>query len=336
MITRFASPFCFLLALLVIARAYMLWRDGRTGFGAFGFSSLSLVPAKMTFRTLTSLLPFALECAALLLVVAALARPQRVERMATNDRYGIDIVVALDASGSMAAEDFRPRNRFGVAKGLISEFIDRRADDRIGIITFGVRAATRVPITFDHDAAQAMLGRAEVGENGDGTAIGHAIATAVNRLRTSKSHSRVIILVTDGINNAGSIEPLTAAQLAARFGIKIYTIGVGSRGNVPIPVKMQNPFTGEIETVYQSFRGDLDEVTLRAIAQQTHGEYFRATDTKTFGEVLKRIDTLEKSRLSAPKTEKIEELYVLPLLAALMLLTLSLTMGETVWLKYSA
>lgn len=336
MISRFASPLCFLLALLVLARILMLWRDQRAAFGVFPFSSLSLVPPKATMKTRLSLLPFVLECAALLLIVAALARPQRVERMATNDRYGIDIVIALDASGSMAAEDFRPRNRFGVAKGLISDFIDRRADDRIGIITFGVRAATRVPITFDHDAAQAMLGRAEVGENGDGTAIGHAIATAVNRLRSSKSHSRVIILVTDGVNNAGSIEPLTAAQLAARFGIKIYTIGVGSRGDVPIPTKVQNPFTGSVEIVYQSFRADLDEETLRAIAQQTHGEYFRATDTKTFGEVLRRIDLLEKSRLSAPKTEKVDELYVLPLMAALLLLALSLTMGETLWLNYSA
>src|SRR4051812_24770745 len=178
----------------------------------------------------------------------ALARPQRVVRMAANDRFGIDIVITLDASGSMAAEDFRPRNRFTVAKDLINDFIARRQDDRIGIVTFGVRAATRVPITFDRQVAQSILERAQVGENGDGTAIGHAIATAVNRLRTSKTRSRIVILVTDGVNNSGSIEPMTAAQLATRLGVKIYTIGVGSRGPVPIPVKRQNPISGEIET----------------------------------------------------------------------------------------
>src|SRR6267143_3561899 len=177
------------------------------------------------------------------MMIIALARPQRVVRLASNDRYGIDIVIALDASGSMAAEDFKPRNRFAVAKDLIGDFIARRQDDRIGIVTFGVRAATRVPITYDRDIAQAILDKAQIGENGDGTAIGHAIATSVNRLRSSKTRSRIIILVTDGVNNAGSIEPMAAAQLAARFGIKIYTIGVGSRGAVPIPVKRQNPIS---------------------------------------------------------------------------------------------
>src|SRR4051794_5012022 len=157
----------------------------------------------------------------------ALARPQRVVRMAANDRFGIDIVITLDASGSMAAEDFKPRNRFAVAKDLIGDFIARRQDDRVGIVTFGGRAATRVPITFDREVAKAILEKAEIGDNGNGTAIGHAIATSVNRLRTSRSRTRVIILVTDGVNNAGSIEPLTAAQLATRSGIRIYTIGVG-------------------------------------------------------------------------------------------------------------
>src|SRR5204862_8259017 len=184
------------------------------------------------------------------------------------------------ASGSMAAEDFRPRNRFAVAKDLIGDFIERRQDDRIGIVTFGVRAATRVPITYDRTVAQTILDRAEVGENGDGTAIGHAIATAVNRLRTSKSRSRIIILVTDGVNNAGSIDPSTAARVAAKFGIKIYTIGVGSRGPVPIPLKREDPFTGEIVTTYQIVRADIDEEALAAISKTTNGEYFRATDAR--------------------------------------------------------
>ncbi len=334
--TRFDSPLWLLAALLLIARIVLLIRDRRRHFGAFTISSLSLLSPKLPVRARFAGLPFILECAAALLMILALARPQRVMRLATNDRYGIDIVVALDASGSMAAEDFRPRNRFAVAKDLIGEFISRRQDDRIGIVTFGVRAATRVPITYDRDIAQAILDKAQVGENGDGTAIGHAIATSVNRLRTSKTRSRVIILVTDGVNNAGSIEPMTAAQLAEKHGIKIYTIGVGSRGAVPIPVKRQDPLTGEVVTSYQLIRADLDEETLSAIAHTTGGEYFRATDARAMSNVLNRIDRLEKTRLTAPKSEKIDELYTGPLAAALGALALALLSGETLWQKISA
>jgi len=334
--TRFASPLWLLLALLVIARVALLIRDRRRNFGAFSISSLGLVAPKLPLRARLAGLPFVLECAAALLMIAALARPQRVTRLATNDRYGVDIVVALDASGSMAAEDFRPRNRFSVARDLIGDFINRRQDDRIGIVTFGVRAATRVPITYDRDIAQAILDKAQVGENGDGTAIGGAIATAVNRLRTSKTRSRIIILVTDGVNNAGSIEPMTAARIAAKYGIKIYTIGVGSRGAVPIPIKRQDPLTGEVVTSYQLIRADLDEETLSAIARATGGEYFRATDARTMSAVLERIDKLEKTRMTAPKSEKVEELYTGPLAAALGALALALASGETLWQKLSA
>lgn len=334
--TRFAAPFFFALLLLVAARLFLLWRDRRAGFGDFGFSALSLVSTKRTIRAQLAWIPFFLECIAMLFVIYALARPQRVVRMAANDRFGIDIVIALDASGSMAAEDFRPRNRFGVAKELIGDFISRRQDDRIGIVTFGVRAATRVPVTFDRDVAQAILNKAQVGENGDGTAIGHAIATSVNRLRTSKVRSRVIILVTDGVNNAGSIDPLTAASLAQHYGIRIYTIGVGSRGAVPMPIKRENAFTGEIETTYQLVRADLDEESLAEIARRTGGAYFRATDARSMGDILQRINQLEKSRLNAPRSEKVDELYASPLVYALALLALALLAGETIWLKVGA
>jgi len=333
---RFANPFWLLLILALIGRIALLIRDRRHRFGAFAISSMSLVTPRGSVRAQLAGIPFLLESIAAVAMIVALARPQRVTRMATNDRFGIDIVVVLDASGSMAAEDFKPRNRFGVAKELIGDFIARRQDDRIGIVTFGVRAATRVPITYDRDIAAAILERAQVGENGDGTAIGHAIATAVNRLRTSKTRSRIIILVTDGVNNAGSIDPLAAAQLAARYGIKIYTIGVGSRGPVPIPMKRQDPFTGEIVTTYQLVRADLDEEALAAIAKATNGEYFRATDARTMGEVLDRIDHLEKTRLTVPKSERIEELYGLPLAAGVAMFALALLSGETVWQKVAA
>lgn len=333
---RFASPWWLLLVLAVAARIALLVRDRRRRTGAFTISSLSLVAPRQTMRARLAGLPFLLECLAAVAMIVALARPQRVTKMQTNDRFGIDIVVALDASGSMAAEDFKPRNRFAVAKELIGDFIAKRQDDRIGIVTFGVRAATRVPITYDRDIAGAILERAQIGENGDGTAIGHAIATAVNRLRTSKSRSRIIILVTDGVNNAGSIDPLAAAQLARTYGIKIYTIGVGSRGPVPIPIKRQDPFTGEIVTNYQLVRADLDEETLAAIARGTSGEYFRATDARTMSEVLDRIDHLEKTRLTAPKSEKIEELYGRPLLAGVAAFAIALFAGETLLMKVAS
>src|SRR5215212_752690 len=334
--TRFADPLWLAASLLILARIALLLRDRKKRFGAFGFSSLSLVAPARGIRAATSAIPFFLESLALLALLIALARPQRVVRLAAGDRFGIDIVVALDASGSMAAEDFRPRNRFGVAKDLIAEFIRRRQDDRIGVVTFGSRAATRVPITYDRRIAEVILDQAEIGDHGNGTAIGHAIATAVNRLRTSKARSRVIILVTDGVNNAGSIDPLVAAALAARSGVKIYTVGVGSAGPVPLPMKRQNPFTGEIETVYQTMRGELDERVLGTIARTTGGGFFRATDSRAMFDVLQRIDQLEKSRLTAPKSEKVDELYVLPLAAGLALLALSLVGGETLWQKVPA
>lgn len=333
---RFANPWWLLLGIAVAARIALLIRDRRKRFGAFTVSSLALAGPKTPLRARFAWLPFALEAAAVLMLIVALARPQRVTRTASNDRFGIDIVVALDASGSMAAEDFRPRNRFSVAKDLIADFIGKRTDDRIGIVTFGVRAATRVPITYDRDVAASILDRAEVGENGDGTAIGHAIATSVNRLRTSKSRTRIIILVTDGVNNAGSIDPRTAASLAAKFGIKVYTIGVGSRGPVPIPIKRQDPFTGEVVTTYQLVRADIDEESLTAIAKSTGGEYFRATDARTMEAVLDRIDKLEKTRLVAPKTEKIDELYLPPLAGGVAIFALALLGGETLWWRLSA
>lgn len=333
---RFATPAALALILLVIARVALVLRDRRAQRGAFTFSSLSLVPDRTTLRARLAAVPFVLETLVLILVVIALARPQRITRLATSDRFGIDIVVALDSSGSMAAEDFRPRNRFSVAKDLIGDFIDRRRDDRIGIITFGVRAVTRVPITYDRDIARAILRKVEVGENGNGTAIGHAIATAVNRLRTSPTRSRVVILVTDGVNNAGSVHPLTAAALARAQGIKVYTIGVGTEGPVPLPVRRQNAITGEIETVYQHIRGEIDEETLTAIATSTGGEFFRAVDAEMMSRVLERIDQLEKSRLTAPKSERIDELYAWPAAAAAFVLLLALLGSEALWLKVPA
>jgi Ca-activated chloride channel family protein len=332
---RFASPLWFALLALVVARLVLALSDRRRGEGAFRFSSLALLARPVSIRSRLSWIPFALEIAAMVLLVVALARPQRVEDQ-PEERRGIDIVIALDASGSMGAEDFQPQNRFGVAKELVGRFIAQRADDRIGIVTFGQRAATRVPVTFDRDVARDVLSRAEIGENGDGTAIGTAIATAVNRLTTSKARSRVIVLLTDGVSNAGSIEPDAAATIAKELGVRLYAIGVGSYGPVPVPVRVQNRITGEIEVIYQTIRADLDEEMLRRIAETTGGSYFRATDERTLADILQTIDRLEKTPIAAPHELVVEELYRAPLLVGLVLLVLALLTGETLWMRLPA
>ncbi|HUO85022.1 MAG TPA: VWA domain-containing protein [Thermoanaerobaculia bacterium] len=330
----FGTPWMMMLFLAVILRLILRIVDLRRRHG-FSYSSLVLLEQKRGWRVRTRWVPFVFEIGGLCLLVVALARPQEIIRL-PSDRMGIDLAIVLDASGSMAAEDFRPRNRFTVARQLIDDFIARRIDDRIGLITFGSRAATRVPVTFDRAVARETLKNVQIGENGDGTAIGHAIATGVNRLRPSKTESRVLILVTDGVNNAGSIDPATAASLAAHYGIRIYAIGVGSRGPVPVPVRVQNRFTGELETVYHLIRADLDEGMLTAVAEQTGGRYFRATDEETLQGILETIDDLEKSRLEAPPAQTVRELYATPLSAGLMLLGIALLTGETLWMRLPA
>jgi Ca-activated chloride channel homolog len=332
--TTWASPWWFLAILFVLLRLALAVRDRRRNLISFRFSSVAVVPARRTPRSMTRWVPMTLEVAGLILIIVALARPQEVEATAA-DQLGIDIAIVLDASGSMAAEDFRPRNRFAVAKELVDEFIERRHSDRIGIITFGTRAATRVPVTFDRSIARAALAEARIGENGDGTAIGQAVATAVNRLRPSDVSSRVIVLLTDGVNNAGSIDPITAAGLAARLDIRIYTIGVGSMGPVPIPVRVQDALTGAIRTRYQFIRADLDDEMLTEMATMTGGQYFRATDEAALQEVLRRIDQLEKSELGAPRRRVVRELYGRPLVAGLILLVLGIAGGETLWMRLS-
>jgi Ca-activated chloride channel family protein len=333
--TQFAAPHWF--GLLLILSVWIIWslRSHRRGDGSFEISSLGIAGRVRSLRVRLAWIPGVLLALGFTLLTVALARPQEVHTF-TSERRGIDIVVALDASGSMGAEDFRPDNRFKVAKRLIGEFISRRENDRIGVVTFGARAATRVPVTFDHRIAEMALERSEIGEHGDGTAIGHAIATAVNRLKTSKAESRVIILLTDGVNNSGSIEPVTAASIAAQLGIRIYTIGVGSQGAVPIPVRVQNPVTGQVEMVYRMMRADLDDEMLGQIADMTGGSYFRATDEKALEEVFRRIDELEKTSLDAPKVTTVRELYEAPLLIGLVLVVLGLMAGETVWMRLPA
>lgn len=333
--TQLAHPWLLGLGLLVLVRIAFVYRSHRRGAGVFPISAIGVFSRGRSFFTLTAWLPLLLEIAGTLLLIWALARPQTITRV-TNDRLGIDMVIALDASGSMGAVDFQPRNRFEAAKELIIEFVQGRIDDRIGIVTFGTRAATRTPVTWDHEVVREVLEQSAIGDNGDGTAIGMAIATGVNRLRNSSASSRVLLLVTDGINNSGAVDPSTAAELAAKLGIRIYTVGVGSSGIVPVPVQMQNRITGEVQTVFRPARVDLDEESLQAVAETTGGAYFRATDPDALQRVLTRIDRLEKTRLTAPHRETVEERYPAWLATGLLLITLGLLAGETRWMRLTA
>ncbi|MFN2383184.1 MAG: VWA domain-containing protein [Gemmatimonadota bacterium] len=236
--------------------------------------------------------PGALRVLALVCAIVALARPQLVAAGRPLTTSGVDIIIALDASGSMKAEDFQPRNRFEVAKVAAAAFVEERPNDRIGIVTFAGQAVTQAPLTLDHDALQNTIARIRIGALTDGTAIGTALATAVNRLRVSEARSRVVILLTDGVNNAGEVDPLTAAETARALGIRVYTIGVGTMGEAPY--LLEDPRFGRR---YVRVAVRIDEELLEDISRRTGGRYFRATDPEALHQVYREIDRLERSPL---------------------------------------
>jgi Ca-activated chloride channel family protein len=228
----------------------------------------------------------------LFLIVIALARPQEVLVEKEHSAEGVDIMMVVDVSQSMAAEDFKPDNRLVVAKQTIKSFVARREADRLGLVVFGGEAFTQCPLTSDNTVLLNIIDQVDLGMAGDGTAIGMAIATAINRMKDSQAKSKVMILLTDGENNRGEIDPITAASLAQEMGIKIYTIGVGKEGGAPIPYI--DPVMGK---VYSSQMTYLDEAPLKDIAQKTNGRYFRATDSDTLQDIYDMIDTLEKTKI---------------------------------------
>jgi Ca-activated chloride channel family protein len=259
------------------------------------------------------------------LVIVALARPQTGRSKHTEYSEGIDIMLVLDTSGSMQAQDFEPKNRLSVAKDVVKTFITKRPEDRIGLVVFSADAMTQCPLTLDHALLSKLVDQVDFGMLDDGTAIGVALATACNRLRTSKAKSKVIVLLTDGQNNAGMVDPTTAARVAASLGLKVYTVGVGTRGRAPIPV--DDPVFGRRLI---SVEVDIDENTLRKIAEITHGQYFRATDTKELVAIYDQIDKLEKSKVESETYVEYTERYAWLILPAVGLLMLELGLGETV------
>jgi Ca-activated chloride channel homolog len=269
-------------------------------------------------------LPFYLRLAALGCLALALARPQLGYAWEESLTEGIDIELVLDISGSMAAEDFLPQNRLAVAKQVVKQFIAGRTGDRIGLVVFSGSAMTRAPLTTDHAMLQLLVDSVELNSLPDGTAIGVALAAAAARLRLSPAKTRIMVLVTDGGNNAGEIDPLSAAAMCKGLGLKVYTVGVGTAGRVPVPVPMQDPETGRIEIHRQLMNVSVDEQLLRLIAQRTGGRYWKATDRRSLQEIFRDIDRLEKTPLRVKRYVRYREAFAPLALACLALLIVPL------------
>jgi len=309
----FASP-AWLVLLLAIP---ILWiwarRRRRPAFALPSLAATGELPH--TWRDRLRRAPELLRMLVAVLAVLALARPQQLAAGRPLTTSGVDIVLALDASGSMKAEDFQPRNRLEVAKQAAIEFVEERPNDRIGLVTFAGQAVTQVPLTLDHQALAASVDRIQIGALADGTAIGTSLATAVNRLRESDARSKVVILLTDGVNNAGEIDPATAAETAHALGVRVYTIGVGTTGEAPY--LLDDPRFGPryVRVVVR-----IDEELLGEISDRTGGRYFRATDPQALRQVYTAIDRLERSPLSGRRPVVRIDRYAWLLFPALALL----------------
>src|SRR5580658_3469245 len=307
----------------------VLWRGRRGPVAAVEYSDVSLARdvARRT-RSRIGGIVWLLPIMAAALMIIGLARPQRTHSRTEVKANGIDIVLGLDISGSMQALDFKVGNvrvnRVAIVKSVVSKFIDERPNDRIGLIAFAAAPYVVSPLTLDHDWLQQNLERVNVGIGDDGTAIGSAIAAAVNHLRTTATKSKVVILLTDGVNNTGKIPPLAAAEAARALDVKVYTIGVGVRGKAPIPVRDQSGRTHVVMAYV-----DVDEATLQAVADETGGQFYRATDTDSLEKIYEQINRYETSAQSVEKFEQVEELYRWPLFPALGLLGLWILLQNT-------
>ena len=309
---HFASPYyLWLLVLLVPMVGYYVWRTLQGGAAIQISSVRGVANAPRTVRYYLRHLPFVLRAAAFALLVVALARPQDIEQNVSTNTEGIDIMLTIDVSGSMLARDFKP-DRITAAKEVAGSFIADRYGDRIGLVAFAGEAFTQSPLTTDQSTLQTLLSRIRSGLIEDGTAIGNGLATAINRLRESDAKSKVVILLTDGVNNRGEITPMTAAEIARAQNIRVYTIGVGTEGMAPYPAV---DMFGNITFVKQKV--EIDEKTLTAMADMTGGKYFRATDNAKLKAIYDEINQLEKSRVEVLEHISYHELFLVWVLAAL-------------------
>ena len=299
----FAYPWVLWVLLVIPVLAFVYWKRRKEMVTEVIFSSVQ--PFDHVPRSLRDRLrdvPVGLRLLALSLFIIALARPQSVSSKENVSTEGIDIVLLIDISGSMQAEDFTP-NRMQAAKQVADEFIDGRTNDRIGLVIFSAESFTQCPLTTDYPVLKTLLKEVKNGMIADGTAIGLALANGVNRLKDSKAKSRVMILLTDGVNNRGEIDPITAAKIAATYGIRVYTVGVGAQGEAPYPV--ETPFGIQRRMIPV----DLDEKTLTAVADMTGGKYYRATDNKKLKAIYKEIDQLERTRIEVTAYKRYSEKF---------------------------
>ena len=322
---EFANPK--LLWLLLVVPAAIVWYVLRhkKQEASVRFSDLNgFAKLPKTWKAYLRHLLFALKVAAMALLIVALARPQSASTNKKSNVEGIDIVLAMDVSGSMLARDLKP-DRLSAAKEVASEFVEGRPGDRMGLVIFSGESFTQVPLTTDHGVMLNMLAEMKNGLIDDGTAIGDGLATAISRLKDSDAISKVIILLTDGMNNSGSVDPYTAAEMAKLFGIRVYTIGVGSYGTAPYPV--QTPFG----TQMQQIKVEIDEKLLQKIANSTDGKYYRATSTEKLDEVYQEIDKLERSKIEVTEFRRLHEEFY-PLVGwALALLLLEFLLRKTIF-----
>jgi len=321
---RFADPG--LLALLVVVPVVYLLAMRRRGdrTGALRYSAVdAAIAAGRGRRRWVLRIPGALRALGIVLVIVALARPQTGLTSQSVLTEGIDIVVVLDISTSMLAEDLEP-NRLGAAKVVAADFVSGRTNDRIGLVAFAGQAFTQVPLTLDYGVVKTLLAELETGMIEDGTAVGMGLATAVKRLQASTAESKVVILLTDGRSNRGEIGPVTAARMASALGVRVYTIGAGSRGTARVPV--DDPLRGR---VYASMRVDIDEQTLQEVAELTGGRYFRATDTESLARIWEEIDELERTEIEIENFTEYEERFPLPLALGLLCIFSELGLSRT-------
>jgi Ca-activated chloride channel family protein len=320
----FAHPkYFFFLLILLPMLAWYIWKQRQAQASLRLSSSEGFRKAPGTYKIYLRHLPLILRMAAIVLIIVALARPQTTNKWNTTTTEGIDIILAVDISTSMLAEDLKP-NRIGAAKDVAASFINGRETDNIGLVVFAGESFTQCPLTTDHAVLLNLLKDINCGMIEDGTAIGHGLATSVNRLKDSQAKSKVIILLTDGVNNRGEIAPITAGEIAKAYNIRVYTVGVGTKGQAPYPYK--TPFG----TQYMTIPSDIDEPTLIKIAQITGGLYFRATNTAALKEIYSEIDQLEKTKLNVQEYSKKYEEYRIFIFWAFFIFLLELLLRYTV------
>ena len=322
----FLNPkYLYLLLLLIPLIAWYVYRLSKAQASFKLASTNAFKGVKPGLRVYMRHLPFLLRVASIALIIIVIARPQSVNSWEETETQGIDIVLALDVSGSMLSQDLQP-DRLQAAKKVASEFITDRKNDNIGLVVFAGESFTQCPLTTDHKVLLNLLNEIEFGIIEDGTAIGLGLATSVNRLKESESDSKVVILLTDGTNNSGQIAPLTAADLASSYGIRVYTVGVGTTGMAPTPV--QTPFGIRM----QNMPVDIDEKTLTDIAVMTGAQYFRAQDTDGLRQVYEEIDEMEKYLINVQNVTQRKEVFLPYALVALALILMELLLRRT-WLR---